>query len=117
MVGDSLAKSGTFEQQPRGDEGGGIWREGLPGRGNSQCKGPEVGAARRRPVWLEHREGGREGGRPREEVRQGGDGGRHEGPEGCWLFLCERWEPWRVLSRGGSWSDLGFHRIPLAASG
>lgn len=28
-----------------------------------------------------------------------------------------RWEPWRVLSRGRTWSDLGFHRIPLAASG
>lgn len=28
-----------------------------------------------------------------------------------------RWEPWRVLSKGETWSDLVFHRIPLAASG
>lgn len=49
-----------------------------------------------------------------------------EGEKGKWkdclratvrilVFVPSRWEPWRVLSRGGRGSDLGPHRIPLAA--
>lgn len=32
---------------------------------------------------------------------------------GC--SLGERWEPLRVLSRGGNWPDSGAHRRPLAS--
>lgn len=40
------------------------WGKKLPGRGNSQCKGPEVGMClecwgrARRPGWLKHMMGG-----------------------------------------------------------
>lgn len=59
-------------------------------------------------MCLEQRERGGEG---RERVGTG-----LAGPCAS-LFLHMRWEPWRVLCRGGTRSDLGFHRIPLAACG
>lgn len=55
---DSLTKQVTSEQQSVGDEGGSHQRKRLPGSGNSQCKGPEVGGSEK--VWLEQSERGRE---------------------------------------------------------
>lgn len=63
--------------------------EGIPGRGNSQCKGPEAGAVIRL-VWLELSEGGgeeREWGEVRAVVQDD------------WLFLQVGWDPWRAENR------------------
>lgn len=45
--------------------------------------------------------------------RMGGGEGRKDGAQD--LELCSgRWEPLRVLSRGGAWSGSGVHRCALA---
>lgn len=60
----------TFEQSSEGEEGAshvGIGREQILGQGNSYCKAPREGAARR-PVWPEGRGG--EGRGEEREIRE-----------------------------------------------
>ena len=46
-----FAEEAAFEQTGCGERGQlRFWRNGIPGRGNSKCKGPEVGV---RPTCLE----------------------------------------------------------------
>ena len=56
-----VRESFSEEQRPEGSEGGSHvhnWEKDVPGRGNSKCKGPEVGPSEhvcrtgRRPVGL-----------------------------------------------------------------
>lgn len=109
-MGDSLAEQVTYEQQSLRGDGGNHQEEEVSRQWEQplSAKALRWGAAGKRPVCLEQREGGGEG---RERVGTG-----LAGPCAS-LFLHMRWEPWRVLCRGGTRSDLGFHRIPLAACG
>ena len=95
----------------------------IPGKGNSQCKGPGVGLClvcwrnSKEPVCLEQSEGegrGRRGG-------QGGDGAGRAGPcgppGGLELLPPGRWEPWGAVSSEEAEPDSGAHRRPLAVAG
>lgn len=75
----------------------------ISGRGNCICKGPGVGHASRadrRPVWLERREGFRDG-----EVRWDGNDGQGQGMHsvagqaGCSVFILSNGSQCRVTSR------------------
>lgn len=44
LVREGLPLKGSFEQRPGGGEGlETLWRRGIPGSGNSRCKGPKAG--------------------------------------------------------------------------
>lgn len=86
-----LTKVMTLEERPEGDEGWpcGIWGKSSGGRGNSTCKGPEVG--------MVHCEGSR----TRKEtcgLEQTGEGGNGRRGQTCNRGgVGEAAGPWRLL--------------------
>ena len=92
MVRGGLREKVAFEQAQRAQPMQRPWGRTVPGMLEEQRGGP--------CVWSRVSEGerGRRGG-------QGGDWARHTGPcgqrGGLGLLPHGRWEPWRVVGRGG----------------